>query len=66
MNSQRSRRRLDVAGLTLLLIGLAFGILSYWLITYQDLNVLIMVPSVVAVVTGAAHVTKREALSRRS
>ena len=66
MNSQRSRRRLDAAGLILLLIGLVFGILSYWLITYQELNVLIMVPSVIAVVTGATHVTKREALIQRS
>lgn len=56
-----SRRRLDVASLTLMLIGLIFGVFSYWLITVQDFNVLISIPSIVAATTGAAHLTKREA-----
>lgn len=62
MNSTNSRRRLDVAGLTLFLIGLVSGLFSYWLITSQELNALIIIPSVIAVTTGAAHVTKREAV----
>lgn len=62
MISKNSRRRLDVAGLTLLLIGLVSGFFAYWLITYQDLNAIIIIPSVIAVTTGATHLTKREAL----
>ncbi|WP_460867073.1 hypothetical protein [Nocardioides pakistanensis] len=57
----RSRRRLDLASLTLLLVGLIFGALSYWRIEYHGLNVLVIVPSVVAATTGATHLTKREA-----
>lgn len=57
----RSRRRLDLAGLALLLVGLICGALAYWLIEYRGLNVLAIVPSVVAATTGATHLTKREA-----
>lgn len=60
-HSHRVHRRLDAASLTLLLIGLVSGAISYWLITYQGLNALIIIPSIVAVTTGAAHMTKREA-----
>lgn len=59
--SHRSRRRLDVASLALLLIGLVFGGLSYWLITNHGLNALIIVPSISAATTGATHITKRQA-----
>lgn len=58
------RRRLDLPSLMLLLVGLVFGVLSYWLITDHGLNALIIVPSVVAITTGAAHITKREAPRR--
>lgn len=61
IRSSRSHRRLDVASLFLLLIGLAFGILSYWLITFHNMNALVMIPSVVAVLTGITHITKLEA-----
>jgi hypothetical protein len=60
-NSHRSHRRLDAAGLALLLIGLLFGALSYWLVTQRDYNPLAMVPSIVAATTGASHVSKRQA-----
>jgi len=56
-----SHRRLDVAGLLLLLVGLAFGGLGYWLTVAHDVNALVLVPSVVAITTGATHLTKREA-----
>jgi len=59
-----SRRRLDVASLVLLAIGLVFGGLSGWLVTNHGLNALIIIPSLVAVAVGATHITKREA-SRR-
>lgn len=60
-HSHRSyRRRLDTASLALLLIGLTFGAISYWLITDHGLNPLVMIPSVVAATIGAAHITKRE------
>ncbi len=64
MTMTHSHRRLDVAGLALLLLGLVCGVLAYWLITEHGLNPLILVPSVAAATTGASHITKREA-SRR-
>ena len=60
-HSHRSHRRLDAAGLALLVIGLVFGGLSYWLVADHGLNALIIVPSVVAATIGATHITKREA-----
>lgn len=59
--SHRSHRRLDLASLALLLTGLIFGVISYWLVTHRGLNALIIVPSIVAATTGACHITKREA-----
>lgn len=56
-----SRRRLDVPSLALTMIGLASGVFSYFLVTYADVNALVMVPSVVAVTVGATHLVKREA-----
>lgn len=53
-------RRLDVASLALLLVGLICALFSYWLITAHGLNPLILVPSVAAATTGAGHITKRE------
>lgn len=59
-HSHRSHRRLDVASLALLLIGLASGVLAYWLIAERGQNALILVPAVVAATLGASHITKRE------
>lgn len=60
-HNHRAHRRLDAASLALLLIGLAAGVFSYWLITYRGLNALIIVPSIVAMTIGATHLIKREA-----
>ncbi len=60
-HSNHSHRRLDAASLALLVVGLVFGALSYWLIADHGLNPLILVPSVVAVTLGATHISKREA-----
>lgn len=60
-SDRRSHRRLDVASLALLLIGLVFAVISYWLVQDRGYNVLIMVPSIVSATTGALHITKREA-----
>ncbi len=60
-HSHRPRRILDVASAGLLLIGLIFGGLGYWLVADHGLNALIIVPSIVAATTGAAHITKRRA-----
>lgn len=57
----RPQRKLDVAGLVLLLIGIVFGIFSYWLIVAEDVNALVLVPSVVAATLGATSLTKIEA-----
>lgn len=54
------RRKLDAVNLALLLIGVAFGALSYWLITTNGENPLILVPSVVVATLGATHLTKLE------
>lgn len=63
-HSHRSHRRLDAASLALLVIGLVFGGLSYWLVADHGLNALIIVPSIVAATTGATHITKRVAPRR--
>lgn len=55
------RLRLDVASLVLLLIGLVFGVISYWLIDAREVNVLVIVPSIVAVTVGAMNLMKRQA-----
>ena len=57
----QSQRRLDVAGLALLLVGLLTGLLAYVYVTERDINPLLLVPSVVAATTGATHLTKRVA-----
>lgn len=59
-----SHRRLDGASLALTLIGLAFGVFAYWLITVEHFNVLLIIPSIVAATIGATHLTKREAPRR--
>jgi hypothetical protein len=60
-HSHRAHRRLDVASLALLLVGVVSGVFSYWLITYQAMNALIIIPSIVTITIGATHITKREA-----
>ena len=63
-DKSRSHRRLDGASLTLLLIGIVFAILAYWLITVERFNPLLIVPSIVASTLGASHLIKREAPRR--
>lgn len=55
------RRRLDVASLALLLVGIVFGTIAYWLIVDRDLNPLALAPAVIAVTLGASHLVKHEA-----
>ncbi|WP_138757671.1 hypothetical protein [Modestobacter altitudinis] len=64
MTTTTSHRRLDVASLALLLVGLVFGVLAYWLITAHDVTPLVLIPSVVAITIGATHLTQREAPRR--
>lgn len=61
MHSQNSHRRLDVAGLTLFLIGFLSGFYALWAIANYGLIPLILIPSVIAATTGAMHLTKWEA-----
>ena len=58
---QRGQRRLDVASLLLLLVGLSSGCFSYWLVTAREVNVLVIVPSIVAATIGALHIRKQQA-----
>lgn len=55
------RRRLDLASLLLLLVGLLFGVVAYWLVSAEHYDALLLVPSVVAATLGASHLFKREA-----
>jgi hypothetical protein len=57
----RARRRLDVAGALVLLCGLFFGALAYWLIQERGFNALILVPAIVAVTLGSMHLWKWDA-----
>lgn len=57
----QARRRLDVASLLLLACGLSFGFLACWLVHLHSMNVVVIVPSIVAIATGAMHLTKWEA-----
>ena len=56
-----ARRRLDVAGAVLTVIGVVCGILAYWLITNDEANALVIVPGTVAATIGLSHLVKREA-----
>lgn len=61
MSSHVGHRRLDVASLALMLISLVSGVLSLVFVTHGALGALVIIPSVIACVTGATHITKREA-----
>lgn len=56
------RRRLDWASTLLLSTGLVCGVLAGWLVLARDHHPILLVPSVLAVYTGARHLTKWEAL----
>lgn len=63
-SSSDQRRRLDSASLALLVVGVVSAALSFWLIGMHDLSAVVIFPSIVAVTTGASHITKREAPRR--
>lgn len=58
---QHGRRKVDLASFALLVCGLVFGFVAYYLITEQGVNPLILSPSVVAVTLGVTHLVKRQA-----
>lgn len=58
------RRRLDVAGLISVLVGLIFAVVSYYLIVNENINPLVIVPSIVTATLGFANLTKLEAPRR--
>lgn len=55
------RKKLDVASVALLLVGLACGVLAYWLVAERDANPLVLAPAIVSATIGATHLYKREA-----
>jgi NhaP-type Na+/H+ or K+/H+ antiporter len=57
----RSRRRLDLASLLLLVTSLASGVFAYWLVMGDGINAIVMIPSIAAATVAATHITKREA-----
>lgn len=58
---QRPQRRIDVAGLISAVVGVAFAIVSYYLIVNANINPLVIVPSIVTATLGFANLTKLEA-----
>lgn len=58
---RHSRRHLDVWGLALLVVGLLSAGFSYCLVAFADINVLVIVPSIVAITIGSMNLVKREA-----
>lgn len=61
-HSHHSRRRLDLASLLLLLVGIGAGVFAYWLVADQGFTPLVIVPAIVAATVGASHLVKREAI----
>jgi hypothetical protein len=51
----------DVAGLSLALVGAGSAAFSYWLIAAEGYTPLILIPAVVAFTVGTGHLIKREA-----
>ncbi|MDZ7910787.1 MAG: hypothetical protein U5O16_14555 [Rhodococcus sp. (in: high G+C Gram-positive bacteria)] len=58
---RQSRRHVDVVSLVVMAIGVLFAVVSYCLISFADVNVLVIVPSIVAITLGATHLIKHEA-----
>lgn len=54
------RRRVDVASLALLVVGLASGLGAVWTIQALSVSPLVLVPSVVACTIGMLHLLKWE------
>lgn len=50
----------DIPSVLLLAIGLFFGVVSIWLITFHGVSPLIFFPSLIAAFTGATHLFKYE------
>jgi len=57
---RRSQRRVDVASLLLLIVGLASGLFSY-LLVLQGTSALVLIPAIVVATIGAMRITKLEA-----
>lgn len=60
-NRTGARRRLDLWGVSLIFIGLAFGVFAFWLVNTAHFNALIVIPSIVSFTIGTAHMFKLEA-----
>lgn len=58
--TQASIRKVDVPSLLLLTVGLACGTLGLWL-CWHGAHPFILIPSIVATITGARHLVKYEA-----
>ncbi len=58
---RHSRRRLDGANLIVLVVALVSAVLAYLLITYANMNALVIVPAIVVATLSARHLVKHEA-----
>lgn len=61
MEKSPQRRRIDVASLVLLVIGLSSGLWAFALVEHQGMSPLIFVPPVVAATVGLTNITKKVA-----
>jgi len=58
---RHSRRRIDGANLIVLVVALVSAVLAYLLITYANMNALLIVPAIVVATLSARHLVKYEA-----
>ena len=55
MNNSRYLRQIDLFSLGLMLVGLMCGIAAIWLIANNNLNFVVIIPSLFAAITGAKN-----------
>ncbi len=61
VGGDRPRRRLDVASLALLLTAFVSAGICCWLVAAHQVSTLAVLPSIIAVIIGATHLTKMQA-----
>lgn len=55
MSNSGRLRQIDLFSLGLMLIGLMCGIVSIWLLAINNLNIVVIIPSLLAAITGAKN-----------
>lgn len=55
MSNSGRLRQIDLFSFGLMLIGLMCGIVSIWLLAINNLNIVVIIPSLLAAITGAKN-----------